>query len=439
MQDQLSMGYTFQSKLNLAHNYLYQKGFYDYRAQVVKVGLESCIIICVRLSLTPEVDFPSIFPFYCFAFRGSIGSSFFLTGKGFGGDGPLTSFLLLLLELFLCFFDFFLSLDLFLDLLLSFPLCSSSLFHAEIMALLSSLVCLLKLPDFLGLFTSSSSSAAVFWLDADLLRFFDFLLGLLRFSGLEQVFLGEGKHVVCSSFFRLIKWFNMLYLQFPRTLILRMLIIHHLLDLFPQLPPHMLKMHKVAVPASVTSPLRIQPAPCLLKVRHRTILHPYSLPAVVPPIHPFIRVFSITLIVILAIHIAHHMFANIVTNVHFCQFSILSQLQIHFLIEILKMRNCLNQEGIWHCEAVCEGNCGGRVVVEVGEQQGLGGDRAVVDARAGVSVAAAANFEVERAIYSKRGQEMVGGTCLLLCRRCGRVYPPQFQLKVQNSHYFMIT
>ena len=95
------------------------------------------------------------------------------------------------------------------------------------------------------------------------------------------------------------------------------------------------------------------------------------------------------------------MVADVVSYDDFVEFTVLGKLHVHFLIEVFKMLNGRDEVLLRYVASVCKRDRRIRVLVHVTKYHRLGEGWLIVEARAGVTVAASTNLEIEGAIYSK--------------------------------------
>lgn len=160
-------------------------------------------------------------------------------------------------------------------------------------------------------------------------------------------------------------------------------------------------MHKVAEASTFAGAFLVLAALGLTEVCHRRVLGHDHATAVVAPVHTFHGRFCLDLVCKLDVNVAYHVVTDIVCDDHLLHLAKLGHFHEDFLVEALKMLDCLYEVLLGHVPPVRKSNRSVRVLVHVREAHCLAQGRLVVDASACVPMPARSYFEVERTIYSK--------------------------------------
>ncbi len=195
-------------------------------------------------------------------------------------------------------------------------------------------------------------------------------------------------------------------------------------QLSAELTGNRLQMHEVTKTASGAFPHLILATASLSEVRHWRQLGPDWLTVEPSIVQTVDRCLCILLTAVLHVDIANKMVSQIVTHVHFFNFSILLlQFCENLLKEIVKV---LLHFYIWYIgdiSSICTLRSILWILVNVGQNNCLTECWLVVKSRATVSMATCTNLEVEGTVDSEKKSQEINNTCcspLLNTRWCLR-------------------
>jgi hypothetical protein len=168
-------------------------------------------------------------------------------------------------------------------------------------------------------------------------------------------------------------------------------------ELPPQLPPNQLHVHEIAVPTSVAVVLLELPARGLAEICDRREIGDNRPARVEPALQSLQGGGGLVLLLELNVDVTDHVVGKIVADVEALDLAELVKLLEDILIEVLEVLLDLARVDRLALRVHSWGDHV-RPLVHVGEEERRRDGGPVVEARAPISVAARANFEVERAV-----------------------------------------
>lgn len=165
----------------------------------------------------------------------------------------------------------------------------------------------------------------------------------------------------------------------------------------PELPPNQLDVHEITIPPSVAAVLLELAARGFAKVGHGREVGDYGATIVEAALQRLKSGGGLILLLELDIYVADHVIGEVVADVEALDLAELGELLEDVLVEVLEMLLDLARvEGL--ALGVDAGGDHVGPLVHVGQQQRGTDGRAVVQARAAVTVAASADLEIEGAV-----------------------------------------
>ena len=157
----------------------------------------------------------------------------------------------------------------------------------------------------------------------------------------------------------------------------------------------MLWMDEIAVATSFTRAFVVLTAFGFSEVCDWTIFYVHLFHIIIPPILIFKALLGLFLIRKLNKNVANHMVANVVSNEHLDDLTVLAKLGVYLRVELFSMSSCCKKLLLWNTKTSSEGNGGAWILVELEEKQGLTERRLVVLASAAITVSAGTYFVIE--------------------------------------------